>query len=160
MEVVLARLRDFSCRAATFDSCPSTGITARREPQRETGSAWRGWREQCVSAEGSRCCWDIESALAWLRKELIELRSQDQALVRQLMELHAGLQELRLECAEGEQDQNEARAWDSGSDTGSLSVYSSSGEVGCSGLLSSTSMAPFRWGYSSSRAFSRRSSMP
>lgn len=64
MEVVLTQLRDFSCKSPDFD--------VHRQP---TGHAVR-WgpphRPECLgeAAEGGRKL-DIESALAWLRKELV-----------------------------------------------------------------------------------------
>lgn len=62
----------------------------------------------------------------------MELRSQDQALIRQLMELHSGIQELKQELSEEEEeeesdeDEEEARHWDSESDGGSSEETSSS----------------------------------
>ncbi|XP_070534040.1 protein FAM167A-like [Ptychodera flava] len=40
---------------------------------------------------------DIESAIEWLRRELIDMRSQDQSLARQLVQIHREIQRLRLE---------------------------------------------------------------
>lgn len=55
----------------------------------------------------------------------MELRSQDQALIRQLMELHSGIQELKQELSEEEQDEEsdeeEGSCWDSESEDGSSS---------------------------------------
>lgn len=61
MEVVLTQLRDFSCKSPTFGV--SAGHGARKCPPR---------RAECLSeaAEGGKNL-DIESALAWLRKELV-----------------------------------------------------------------------------------------
>lgn len=64
MEVVLTQLRDFSCKSPTFDDHREpAGQSARRGPPR---------RAECLgeAAEGGRKL-DIESALAWLRKELV-----------------------------------------------------------------------------------------
>lgn len=91
------------------------------------------------------------------------MRSQDQALIRQLMELHSGIQELKLELSEEEQEEEtdeeeeEGSYWDSESERGSGSVYSGSGEVGfpISFLKKPPSVYPL-----SKRAFSRRSSVP
>lgn len=96
----------------------------------------------------------------------MEMRSQDQALVRQLMELHSGIQELKQELSEEEEtDEEEIKEeggisyWDSESEGGSGSVYCSSGEMGFSTSL--LKMLPtLNSGFSSKRVFSRRSSMP
>lgn len=156
MEVVLTQLRDFSCKSPTFDDREPAGQSVCRGPPR---------RAECLgeAAEGGRKL-DIESALAWLRKELMELRSQDQALIRQLMELHSGIQELKQELSEeeetdedGEEDEEGACYWDSESDGGSGSIYCSSGETGTSFL----NMRPRRYtSVSSKKVFSRRSSVP
>lgn len=63
MEVVLTQLRDFSCKIPTFDDREPVGQSVCRGPPR---------RAECLSeaAEGGRKL-DIESALAWLRKELV-----------------------------------------------------------------------------------------
>ncbi|XP_023831542.1 protein FAM167A-like [Salvelinus sp. IW2-2015] len=45
----------------------------------------------------------IESALAWLHRELMEMQSQDQALIQQLMDPHTAIQELKLESGEEEE---------------------------------------------------------
>lgn len=97
------------------------------------------------------------------------MRSQDQALIRQLMELHSGIQELKQELSEEEQEEEtddeeeEGSYWDSGSLTeserGSGSVYSGSGEVGF--YVSCLKKPPSLYSrVSSKRAFSRRSSVP
>ncbi|CAL1583421.1 unnamed protein product [Knipowitschia caucasica] len=128
MEVVLNRLRDFSCRSSQFEGKAGAGAEA-------TGGLWRDVppRDKCRTAGHM----DIESALAWLRTELMEMRCQDQALIRQLMELHSGIQELKQELREEEEEEEEEEAasgeregseWDSDSDHSS-SQYSSSGEV-------------------------------
>ncbi|KAM8840345.1 uncharacterized protein AB9W97_001205 [Spinachia spinachia] len=157
MEVVLNRLRDFSCKTSTFDDRKGTGQGARRDP---------GSRSGCTAGEEGRKL-DIESALAWLRRELVEMRSQDQALIRQLMELHSGIQELKQELSEEEpeeetgeeEEEEEGSYWDSESERGSRSIYSGSGEVGFS--ISRLKAAPTpRAEVLSYRAFSRRSSAP
>ncbi|XP_068432114.1 protein FAM167A [Clinocottus analis] len=162
MEVVLNRLRDFSCKTATFDDCKAAGQSACRAP--------RSGRAGCTAGEGGGQL-DIESALAWLRRELMEMRSQDQALIRQLMELHSGIQELKQELSEeeeeleeetdeeGEEAEEEGSYWDSESERGSDSVYSGSGEVGFSISCMKTTPA-FYSRVLSTRAFSRRSSVP
>ncbi|XP_071356505.1 uncharacterized protein C20orf202 [Trachinotus anak] len=160
MEMVLTRLRDFSCKTSTFDDCKPAGQSACRDPRTRTDHL----REGCTAGgEGNKL--DIESALAWLRRELMEMRSQDQALIRQLMELHSGIQELKQELSEEEQEEEtdeeeeEGSYWDSESERGSGSVYSSSGEAGVS--VSFLKMPPPRYsGVLSKRAFSRRSSVP
>ncbi|XP_038581140.1 protein FAM167A-like [Micropterus salmoides] len=164
MEVVLTRLRDFSCKTSTFDDSKPAGQSACRDPRSRT---------DCLS-EGRTAGWegrklDIESALAWLRRELMEMRSQDQALIRQLMELHSGIQEFKQELSEEEQEEEidegeeveeeEGSYWDCESERGSGSVYSSSGEVGFS--ISFLKMPPPLYsGVLSKRVFNRRSSVP
>lgn len=68
MEVVLTRLRDFSCKDSTFDDRKPAGQSACRAPPRRAERLSEG----CKAAEGGRNL-DIESALAWLRKELVGL---------------------------------------------------------------------------------------
>ncbi|KAJ8267671.1 hypothetical protein COCON_G00128430 [Conger conger] len=165
MELVLTRLRDFSCKAATFNDRKSAEMTICREAQRDNCAANGSQRETCLAGEGSPTQLDIESALAWLRRELMEMRSQDQVLIQKLMDLHMGIQELKLECAEAEEEEEaELEGWDSGSEAGSSSEYSSSGEVRFAGSLSATSMPPpFLLYHSRSlprQHFSRRSSVP
>lgn len=103
MEVVLTRLRDFSSREATFGTCKSHAAAL---PRRATRNGQplpdQELREDGSHQETNNHRLDIGTALAWLRKELIEMRSQDQVLIRQLMDLHTGIQELKLECAEAE----------------------------------------------------------
>ncbi|KAI3358737.1 hypothetical protein L3Q82_015146 [Scortum barcoo] len=160
MEVVLTRLRDFSCKTDTFDDCKPAGQSARRPPRSRTDCLG----EERTAGEGDRKL-DIEGALAWLRKELMEMRSQDQALIRQLMELHSGIQELKQELSEEEQEEEtdeeeeEGSCWDSESEQGSGSVYSSSGEGGFS-ISYLRTPPPLFLGVLSKRAFSRRSSVP
>uniref|UniRef100_A0AAR2JQ48 Uncharacterized protein n=1 Tax=Pygocentrus nattereri TaxID=42514 RepID=A0AAR2JQ48_PYGNA len=152
MEVVLTRLRDFSCKEATFNDCKAA-VMFREQPATE---------DACRTAGRL----DIESALAWLRRELMEMRSQDQALIRQLMDLHEGIQELKQECAveyeeEEEQDVDEEPCWDSGSETGGSSASSYSGEM-CfyPSIYSPFHTSPLPVGFLPKRAFSRRSSVP
>ncbi|KAG7225436.1 hypothetical protein INR49_027430, partial [Caranx melampygus] len=162
MEVVLTRLRDFSCKTSTFDDCKPAGQSVCRDPQMRSEHLREGGT---AGGEGNKL--DIESALAWLRRELMEMRSQDQALIRQLMELHSGIQELKQELSEEEQEEEETDEeeeeeeegsfWDSGSERGSSSIYSSSGEAGFS--VSYLKMSPpFYSRVSSKKVFSRRSS--
>ncbi|MBN3299879.1 uncharacterized protein C20orf202 [Amia ocellicauda] len=134
MEIVLTRLRDFSSKSATFNDCKSAETPSFRIPP-----------EVCKGE--SRQQLDIESALAWLRKELMEMRSQDQLLIKQLMDLHTGIQELKLECTD-------ITELDSESDTEGSSLYSSSGEVCSSLAFVGTAL------HSPRRTSSRRSSMP
>ena len=109
------------------------------------------------------------------------MRSQDQVLIRQLMDLHEGIQELKLEYAEAEleleeeeeeeeeeSEEDEEACWDSGSDAaGGSSVLSGSGEIDC--YLPSTSyLYPHHppcslysmLGFQPKRQLSRRSSLP
>ncbi|XP_068504948.1 uncharacterized protein C20orf202 [Syngnathus scovelli] len=152
MDGVLTRLRDFSCKAITFDTCTPAG--ACRDPRSRTEHPRKGF----ASGEGNKL--DIESALAWLRRELMEMRSQDQALIRQLMELHSGIQELKQELSEEEEEEEdeEGSSWDSESEQGS--VYSSSGEEET--LLFPLPKAPWCF-YSTAlarKSSNRRSSVP
>ncbi|KAK7906973.1 hypothetical protein WMY93_015585 [Mugilogobius chulae] len=109
MEVVLNRLRDFSCKTSTFECKGSVVVGV-------TGGTWRDvpaaraecFRAGCAAGRGAEGRLDIESALSWLRTELMEMRSQDQALIRQLMELHSGIQELKQELSEEELTEEEA----------------------------------------------------
>ncbi|KAL0962480.1 hypothetical protein UPYG_G00340580 [Umbra pygmaea] len=171
MEVVLTRLRDFSCKDVTFDICKSARPIILKDPQtsRDPGPREAVYTERCIAGvEGrDRYKLDIESALAWLRRELMEMRFQDQVLVRQLMDLHTGIQELKLECAVANDEEEEETegpeeegTWDFGSEAGGSgsSVYSSSGEGGYSiSCLSSRMTQMSLW---SKRSFNRRSSVP
>lgn len=65
------------------------------------------------------------------------MRAQDQALIRQMMELHSGIQELKQELSEEEEEEEEtdedeeeqmAHLWDSGSEEGISHISWSSGE--------------------------------
>uniref|UniRef100_A0A3B3BPY9 Si:ch211-153f2.7 n=1 Tax=Oryzias melastigma TaxID=30732 RepID=A0A3B3BPY9_ORYME len=141
MELLLTRLRDFSCRTSTFEDC-RLGVF------RETGSPMGPCRD---AGGGTR---DIQSALAWLRRELMELRSQDQALVRQLMELHSGIQELKQELEQEEEtDEDEEEGCYGGG------MVSNSGEMFCHNVHQKTSRPPFTGGLLE-RVFYRRSSVP
>ncbi|XP_063003513.1 uncharacterized protein C20orf202 homolog [Elgaria multicarinata webbii] len=44
----------------------------------------------------------MEQALAWLRRELMEMQLQDQQLLEKLLQLHTTLRELKVECADWE----------------------------------------------------------
>lgn len=96
-----------------------------------------------------------------------ELRSQDQALIRQLMDLHAGIQELKQECAvdyeeedEDEPDEYEEQSWDSDSAAEGSSASSYSGEMSfCSSIYSNFYTSPLAHSLSK-RTFGRRSSVP
>ncbi|MBN3284987.1 F167A protein, partial [Polyodon spathula] len=133
MELVLTRLKDFSLKSATFNDCKSAEIPSFRNSQDDEEES----RQQKL---------DIESALAWLRKELMEMRSQDQMLIKQLMELHNGIQELKQECTDGNDVDSESDTEDS--------IYSSSGDV-CPSPFSATALY-----ISTRKTSSRRSSMP
>lgn len=93
----------------------------------------------------------------------MEMRSQDQALIRQLMELHSGIQELKQELSEEEQEEEtdeeeeEGSYWDFESEQGSGSIYSGSSEVG---FTFQKTPRPLYSGVLSKRAFSRRGSAP
>lgn len=93
------------------------------------------------------------------------MRSQDQALIRQLMDLHAGIQELKQECAvdddeEEEPDEYEEQSWDSDSEADGSSASSYSGEMSfCSSIYSNFYTSPLTHS-ASKRSFGRRSSVP
>ncbi|KAF7662111.1 hypothetical protein LDENG_00245650 [Lucifuga dentata] len=154
MEVVLTRLRDFSCKTTTFDDCKPAGHSACRDPWTQADHI----REGCTAGEVHPYKLDIESALAWLRRELMEMRSQDQALIRQLMELHSGIQELKQELSEEEEEIDEegeeGSCWDSESEQGSFSEEMGF-SISCLKMPSSLSS-----GALAKREFSRRSSVP
>lgn len=73
MEVVLTRLRDFSRKTATFEDIKPTAVMSDRVSQREHDLAKGG---QFADEDGGPCRLDIESALAWLRRELVRLDPQ------------------------------------------------------------------------------------
>lgn len=64
MEVVLTRLRDFSCREATFDDCKAAMTFRERPAAQDVCKAESMERDPTGRL-------DIESALAWLRRELV-----------------------------------------------------------------------------------------
>lgn len=64
MEVVLTRLRDFSCKEASFEGYKAAVIFREQPLTEETG------RDQRVNCDRTGHL-DIESALAWLRRELV-----------------------------------------------------------------------------------------
>ncbi|KAK1172638.1 protein FAM167A-like [Acipenser oxyrinchus oxyrinchus] len=134
MELVLTRLKDFSLKSATFNDCKSAEIPSFRNTQDDKEKS----RQQKL---------DIEGALSWLRKELMEMRSQDQMLIKQLMELHSGIQELKQECTDGNDVDSESDTEDS--------ICSSSGDV-CPSPFSSAKALYI----SPRKTSSRRSSMP
>ena len=71
-EMVLTRLRDFSCRVATFDEPAGSGVC--RDPRTRDSSPGEGVpKVGCPTGGGSPYGLDIESALAWLRRELVSL---------------------------------------------------------------------------------------
>ncbi|RXM35170.1 Protein FAM167A [Acipenser ruthenus] len=134
MELVLTRLKDFSLKSYTFNDCKSAEVPSFRNNRDDEEES----RQQKL---------DIEGALAWLRKELMDMRSQDQVLIKQLMELHSGIQELKQECTDGSDVDSESDTEDS--------IYSSSGDV-CPSLSSSAKALYI----SRRKTSSRRSSMP
>lgn len=66
MEVVLTRLRDFTCKDASFEDYKAAEIFREQQLTEET------CRDERVSCDGAGRP-DIESALAWLRRELVRL---------------------------------------------------------------------------------------
>ncbi|TRZ01699.1 hypothetical protein DNTS_003585 [Danionella cerebrum] len=141
MDVVLCKLRDFSSREMSLHECGAELERVRLGNGRRDGGQM-----------------DLESALAWLRRELMLLRSQDQALIRQLMDLHQGIQELRQECEVATKDDEDEAGWFSGSEGAGSSISScSSGEMSiCPPLSSISYLRPA----SLRRGFGRRSSVP
>lgn len=97
----------------------------------------------------------------------MEMRSQDQILIQQLMELHAGIQELKLECAEAEEGQEEeeeeldeeeeVQSWDSGSE---FAMPYHCWKVGWGGPYASGTVPLCHRESLLGRAISRRSSVP
>ncbi|KAJ7999944.1 hypothetical protein DPEC_G00199650 [Dallia pectoralis] len=171
MEVILTRLRDFSCKDVTFVTYNTAQTIGFRDPpstNRDSCLREGIQTESCIP--GGKCSGlyklDIESALAWLRRELIEMRSQDQVLVRQLMDLHAGIQELKREYAEEmeevEEETEEEGSWDIGSEAGGsvCSICSSLGEGGFYISSLSERSTPPHLGSLPKREFNRRSSVP
>ncbi len=65
MEVVLTRLRDFSCKETSFDHCKAAVMW------RDHSSSQEVCRGKRMAGEGDAGRLDIETALAWLRKELV-----------------------------------------------------------------------------------------
>lgn len=65
MEVVLTRLRDFSCKETSFDECKAAGMC------RDHSSSPEVCRGKRTAGDGDSGRLDIETALAWLRKELV-----------------------------------------------------------------------------------------
>lgn len=100
----------------------------------------------------------------------IEMRTQDQALIRQMMELHSGIQELKQELSEEEEEEEEdepdedeeeeekAHFWDSGSEE-SLSHISWSSAESFNGSFWKTQPV-VNLDMVSPKLFSRRSSVP
>uniref|UniRef100_A0A1A8ICP8 Family with sequence similarity 167, member Ab n=1 Tax=Nothobranchius kuhntae TaxID=321403 RepID=A0A1A8ICP8_NOTKU len=156
MEVVLTRLRDFSCKTSTFDE--------KKQEEQNPQVRSHHLRGGCTAGGGGSRL-DIESALAWLRMELMEMRSQDQALIRQLMELHSGIQELKQELSEEEQEEDtdeeeeEDSYWDLGSEGGSGSFFSTPGRMVCNMYHQKIPQYLYSRGLPE-KVLSRRSSVP
>lgn len=95
----------------------------------------------------------------------IELRSQDQALIRQLMDLHAGIQELKQECGVDDEqldqlEEFEEHSWDSDSDTEGSGTSSYSGGMSfSSAIYSNIYTSPLACSLPK-RTSGRRSSVP
>lgn len=70
MELVLTRLRDFSCREATFDTCKSAEALPHQDVE-SRGCFAEEPRGGSPSQESRTHRLDIETSLAWLRKELV-----------------------------------------------------------------------------------------
>ena len=75
MEVVLTRLRDFSCKEATFDTCKSAAALPHRDVESRGCLAGEEPRGDSPPRESHTHRLDIETALAWLRKELVRPHS-------------------------------------------------------------------------------------
>ncbi|XP_051886923.1 uncharacterized protein LOC127578682 [Pristis pectinata] len=91
MDLVLSKLKDFSCkptRFADWDGRDSQPGLYKRQSCPDIGWDPHSKRQRV----------DLEKALDRLKSELMEMRSQNQSLVKQLMELHEGIQDLKQEC--------------------------------------------------------------
>ncbi|GCC35916.1 uncharacterized protein [Chiloscyllium punctatum] len=90
MDLLLTRLKDFSRKPGRFPGGEGRhSLPALGKRQSYSGPEWD------PRPQGRRM--DLEKALEWLKSELMEMRFQNQTLVKQLMELHAGIQELKKE---------------------------------------------------------------
>lgn len=90
----------------------------------------------------------------------VEMRAQDQALIRQMMELHSGIQELKQELEEMDEGEEEEMApfWDSGSEEGICPVAWSSAESFNVAIWKAQPVVHVD--IVSNKLFSRRSSVP
>ncbi|XP_078410980.1 uncharacterized protein LOC144688381 [Cetorhinus maximus] len=86
MELLLTRLKDFSSKPNRF---ADGGGSSSQPGQSCSGIEW--------DPQGKRQRIDMEKALVWLKSELTEMRFQNQTLVKRLLELHIGIQELKKE---------------------------------------------------------------
>ncbi|XP_067904970.1 protein FAM167A-like [Heterodontus francisci] len=90
MDPVLTKLKDFSSKPSRFaDGGGRSSQPGSYKRQNCPGIEW--------DPQGKRQSIDMEEALDWLKSELTEMRFQNQTLVKQLMELHIGIQELKKE---------------------------------------------------------------
>lgn len=75
MELVLTRLRDFTCREATFDTCKAAAAVPNQDMESRGCLAEKEPREGTPPQESHTHRLDIETSLAWLRKELVRFRN-------------------------------------------------------------------------------------
>uniref|UniRef100_UPI00398F2D18 alanine and arginine-rich domain-containing protein n=1 Tax=Pristiophorus japonicus TaxID=55135 RepID=UPI00398F2D18 len=108
MDPVLTKLKELSSKPGSFADRPGRSS---RQP-----GVYK--RQSCPAIEwdpqGKRKRVDMEKALDWLKSELMEMRFQNQTLVKQLMELHVGIQELKKEY-DSDRELSESDSDDGGS---------------------------------------------
>ncbi|XP_038659682.1 protein FAM167A-like isoform X1 [Scyliorhinus canicula] len=91
MEPLLSKLRDFSAKSSRFAGGRGRGGPAGLcVGQDGPGMDWQ-------PQEGRRQGLHMDRALDWLRCQLTEMRFQNQTMVKQLLEIHTGIQELKKE---------------------------------------------------------------
>ncbi|XP_078092308.1 uncharacterized protein LOC144508344 [Mustelus asterias] len=90
MQLMLTKLKEFSSKANRFaDGRGRSSQAGLCKAQSSPGIDWK--------PQGKRQTIDMEKALEWLKWELTEMRFQNQTMVKQLLELHNGIQELKKE---------------------------------------------------------------
>ncbi|XP_057575875.1 protein FAM167A [Hippopotamus amphibius kiboko] len=85
--------------AAEQQSCAEEGLPlAPRVPRRQPPAHGSASQEDGARSTGKLEGFEsIDEAIAWLRKELMEMRLQDQQLARQLMRLRSDIHKLKIE---------------------------------------------------------------
>ncbi|XP_069744283.1 alanine and arginine-rich domain-containing protein-like [Narcine bancroftii] len=87
MDLVLKKLKDFSTKASRFAEWDDQPGLHKRQSCPDIGGDPQSKRQRA----------DLEKGLERLKSELMEMRSQNQSLAKQLMELHEGIQDLKQE---------------------------------------------------------------